>query len=187
MEAQFFIFNNNNNMAATKAEKTQVIKDLAEKFAKAKSIVFLGFQGLTVKDDMDFRRRLTKENVDYKVSKKTLIKKGLKEAKIEKVDDLVIEGPVSVAIGYEDEVAPARIAKEFSKTSDKIKILGGYMASKYLNASEMKTLAGLPGKDQMRAQLLGTINAPISGFVNVLAGNIRGLVTVLKAYGDTKK
>ncbi len=174
-------------MPATKAQKGQVIKDLADKFVKAKSIVFLGFQGLTVKDDMDFRRKLTKENIDYKVAKKTLIKKGLKEAKIENVDELVIEGPVSVAIGYEDEVAPARIAKEFSKVSDKIKILGGYMASKYLSAAEMKVLAGLPGKDQLRAQLIGTINAPVSGFVNVLAGNMRGLVTVLKAYGDTKK
>jgi len=174
-------------MAVTKAQKNQTIKDLSEKFAKAKSIVFLGFQGLTVKDDMAFRGKLRTENIDYKVARKTLIKRGLKDAKAEKVDELVLEGPVSVAIGYEDEVAPARIAKEFSKVSDKIKILGGYISSKMLNASEMKVLATLPGKDQLRAQLIGTINAPVSGFVNVLAGNMRGLVTVLKAYGDTKK
>lgn len=182
-----FIFNDNNNMAVTRTQKSQIIKDLAEKFSKAKSVVFLGFQGLTVKDDMALRQKMREENIEYKVARKTLIKKGLMDAKVEKADELDLEGPVSVAIGYDDEVAPARIAKEFSKVSDKVKILGGYMASKFLNAGEMKTIATLPGKDQLRAQLIGTINAPVSGFVNVLAGNMRGLVTVLKAYGDSKK
>lgn len=183
----FLFFNSNNYMPATREQKNQVVKNLSEKFEKAKSIVFLGFQGLTVKDDMELRRKLRAENVDYKVAKKTLIKRGLKDMKAEKVDELTLEGPVSVAIGYEDEIVPARIAKEFSKVSDKLKIMGGYMGIKFMTASEMKVLAGLPGKDQLRAQLIGTINAPVAGFVNVLAGNMKGLVTVLKAYADKKK
>lgn len=187
VDTQFYFIFNFIIMTVTREQKNKTLKDLSERFSKAKSVVFLGFQGLTVKDDMSLRKKLKGENVDYKVAKKTLIKIGLKEAKAEKVDELVLEGPVAVAIGYEDEIAPARLASEFSKTNDKIKILGGYIASKYINAKDMKIFATLPGKDQLRAQLVGTINAPISGFVNVLAGNIRGLVNVIKAIGDNKK
>jgi len=173
-------------MSITRQQKEEIIKSLSDKFSKAKSIVFLGFQGLTVKEDKELRNKLRSENIDYKVARKTLIRRSLKEIKIEGVDDISLEGPVGAAIGYEDEIAPARLANEFSKTNNKLQLLGGYISNKYANAKEIKALALLPGKDQLRAQLIGTINAPISGFVNVLAGNIRGLVTVLKAIGDKK-
>ena len=64
--------------------------------------------------------------------------------------------------------------------------MGGFVEMKYMDAVEIKSLALLPGKEQLRAQLVGTINAPVSGFVNVLAGNIRGLVNTLKAIGESK-
>lgn len=174
-------------MSITRQQKEEIIKSLSDKFSKAKSIVFLGFQGLTVKEDKELRSKLRSENIDYKVARKTLIRKSLKEINIEGVDDISLEGPVGAAIGYEDEIAPARLANEFAKTNKKLQLLGGFISNKYANAKEIKALALLPGKDQLRARLVGTINAPISGFVNVLAGNIRGLVTVLKAIGDNKK
>lgn len=174
-------------MPITRQQKEEIIKSLSDKFSKAKSIVFLGFQGLTVKEDKELRSKLRSENIDYKVARKTLIRRSLKEMNIEGVDDISLEGPVGAAIGYEDEIAPARLANEFAKTNKKLQLLGGFISNKYANAKEIKVLALLPGKDQLRAQLVGTINAPISGFVNVLAGNIRGLVTVLKAIGDGKK
>ncbi|MDF1498613.1 MAG: 50S ribosomal protein L10 [Patescibacteria group bacterium] len=174
-------------MSITKQKKGEIIKNLSDKFSKAKSIVFLGFQGLTVKEDEELRNKLRNESIDYKVAKKTLIKRSLKEVKIEDVDDIELEGPVGTAIGYDDEVAPARLANEYAKTNKKLKLLGGYISNKYLNEAQIKALAILPGKDQLRAQLVGTINAPVSGFVNVLAGNIRGLVNVLKAIEDNKK
>ncbi|MBU4512208.1 50S ribosomal protein L10 [Patescibacteria group bacterium] len=174
-------------MSITRQQKEEIIKSLSDKFSKAKSIVFLGFQGLTVKEDKELRSKLRGENIDYKVARKTLIRRSLKEINIEGVDDISLEGPVGAAIGYEDEIAPARLANEFAKTNKKLQLLGGYISKKYANAKEIKALALLPGKDQLRAHLVGTINAPISGFVNVLAGNIRGLVTVLKAIEDGKK
>jgi large subunit ribosomal protein L10 len=174
-------------MSITRQQKEETIKNLSDKFSKAKSIVFLGFQGLTVKEDKELRSKLRSENIDYKVSRKTLIRRSLKEIKIEGVDDISLDGPVGTAIGYEDEIAPARLANEFAKTNKKLQLLGGFISNKYASAKEIKALALLPGKVQLRAQLVGTINAPISGFVNVLAGNIRGLVTVLKAIEDRKK
>lgn len=171
---------------ATKDQKKKIIENLSDKFSKSKAIVFLGFQGLSAKENIELRRKLRGENVDYKVAKKTLIKKGLEDAKVIGDNELDLEGPVAVAIGYDDEVAPARLSSEYSKTNEKLRLLGGFIATKYMDAKEIKALALLPGKDQLRAQLVGTINAPVSGFVNVLAGNMRGLVNVLKAIEEKK-
>ena len=173
-------------MPITKEQKKKTIVDLYDRFSKSKSIVFLGFQGITVKENIELRRKLRDENIDFKVARKTLIRKGLKEAKFENSENLELEGPVAVAVGYDDEIAPARLANEYSKENKKLKLLGGFVETKYMNAIEIKSLAILPGKEQLRAQLIGTINAPVSGFVNVLAGNIRGLVNVLKAVGENK-
>ena len=174
-------------MSITRQDKEKIVQNLSDKFSRAKSIVFLGFKGLTVKEDGELRSKLRSEDIDYKVARKTLIKRGLKEVNIEGVEDLELEGPVGTAVSYNDEVAPARLAREYAKTNKKLKLLGGYVSNKYLDAAEIKALSLLPGKDQLRAQLVGTINAPVSGFVNVLAGNIRGLVNVLKAIEDDKK
>jgi len=174
-------------MTITRQQKEKTVKNLTGKFSKSKSIVFLGFQGLTVKEDTDLRSKLRAENIDYKVARKTLIKRSLKEINIEGVDDIKLEGPIGAAIGYDDEIAPARIAHEFAKTNKKLILSGGYISQKYLNADQIKALAILPGKDQLRAQLIGTMNAPVSGFVNVINGNLRGLVTVIKAISEKKE
>ncbi|MEA1937272.1 MAG: 50S ribosomal protein L10 [Patescibacteria group bacterium] len=174
-------------MSITKEQKREIIDDLSGRFSKSKAIVFLGFQGLTAMDNISLRRKLRNEEVEYKVAKKTLLKKGLEEAKFENSKELNLDGPVAVAIGYDDEVAPARLANEYAKENKKLKLLGGFIEMKYLDAVEIKELALLPGKEQLRAQLVGTINAPVSGFVNVLAGSMRGLVNTLKAIGENKE
>ncbi|MBW6440730.1 50S ribosomal protein L10 [Patescibacteria group bacterium] len=171
-------------MTITKQKKEDIVKNLSEKFFKAKSIVFVGFKGLTVFEDAELRTKLRSENVDYKVARKTLIRKSLQEVNIEGAEDLILEGPVGAVIGYDDEVAPARLTNDYAKTNKKVNLLGGYISNKYLDESQIKALALLPGKDQMRAQLIGTINAPAAGFVNVLSGNMRGLVTALKAISE---
>ena len=170
----------------TKEQKKEIVEDLDDRFSKSKSIVFLGFQGLTAVESIDLRRKLKSENIDCKVARKTLIKKGLEKAGFENSESLDLDGPVAAAIGYDDEVAPARLVNEYSKENKKMKLLGGFIETKYMNAIEIKSLAILPGKEQLRAQLVGTVNAPVSGFVNVLAGNIRGLVNTLKAIGENK-
>lgn len=170
----------------TREQKKRILADVADKVSRGKSVVFLGFQGLGAEDTLELRRKFRAETVDLTVAKKTLIRKVLTDAKVQGVEDFVLEGPVAVAIGYEDEVVPARIAKEFGKTRESLQILGGVMNQELIDAEDMKRIAALPGKDQLRAQLVGTINAPVSGFVNVLAGNLRGLVTVLDAIAKEK-
>lgn len=173
-------------MPITKERKKEIIKDLSDKFSKAKAIMFLGFQGLTAKESSELRKKFREENVDFKVAKKTLIKRGLKDGKIENADNLILEGPVGVAVGYDDEISSAKLAYEYFKINNKLQILGGFISSEYMNADEVKALALLPNKEQLKAQLVGVISSPISGFVNVLAVNIKELINTLRAISEKK-
>ena len=135
---------------------------------------------------MCIRDRLCKdENVLYMASKKTLVQKAIEQAGIAG-DVNSFEGSVSVAFGQGDEVAPARVLAEYAKKHEAVKLYGGLLEGNFIDGGKVKALAALPTKHQLLGQLVGTLNAPVSGFVNVLAGNLRGLVTVLDAIKEQK-
>lgn len=169
----------------TKAQKKELVKDLAQKIKESKSVVFADFKGVKVKDLTELKKELRKEGISFKVLKKTLINIALKEAGVE-ASTKEMEGQVAISTSPKDEVAPAKIISKFSKANENIKILGGVLESKSMTIEEVKSLAMLPSKEELLGKLVGTIQAPISGFANVLAGNIRGLVQVLKGIGESK-
>ena len=167
----------------TKKQKEEIVKDMASKAKEAKAVVFSDFKGVKVKDLTQLKKDLRKEGVDFKVAKKTLINIAFKEAGIE-IDTKEMEGQVAVSISTQDEVAAAKIIEKFAKTNQNLKILGGILESKLMSIEQVKALAKLPSKEEMLGKLVGTIQAPISGFVNVCAGNLRGLVQVLKGISE---
>lgn len=166
-------------MAKTRQQKEFDLAELTAKVKAAKSIVLSEYRGTTVKDIDTFRNALRKEAVFTKVYKVPLLHKALEANGISAHVDYKV--PVVVSVSAEDEVAPARIVKAVSKDVKTINILSGVVDGKFMDKSQMMALAELPSKQEMRAQLVGTLNAPVSGFVNVLAGNIRGLINVLNA------
>lgn len=168
----------------TKDQKKELVKDLAGQIKAAKSVVFADFQGLRVKDLSELKKELRKSDAGFKVMKKTLMKIAFKNAGID-FDPEKLEGQVAVSLSP-DEVVAAKIIDTFSRKNENIKILGGIVDAKEMTASEMKVLAKLPGREELLAKLVGTIKAPVSGFVNVMTGNLRGLVQVLKAVADSK-
>lgn len=172
-------------MAKTKAQKELTLKDLSERIGAAKSLVFANFQGLKVKESDELRELCRGQNIGYFIAKKTLVAKALKEKGLA-VDAKAFQGGVSVLFGNEDEIAPAQIAANFAKTHEAMKLFGGVLEGAYIDGAKVAELAKLPSKQQLLGHLVGTLNAPISGFVNVLAGNLRGLVTVLSAIKDKK-
>ena len=95
-----------------------------------------------------------------------------------------------MVFGFGDEVSAAKVVAEFKKTVKTMQFVAGILpdgtASDYLDAVQVANLATIPGKKELLAKLVGSINAPVSGFVNVLAGNLRGLVTVLQAMQEKK-
>lgn len=172
-------------MAKTKQQKEVTLNDLSLRIGQAKSLVFANFQGLKVKESDELRALCRGQNVGYFIAKKTLVTKALKERGWT-VNAKAFDGGVSILFGNEDEVAPAQIAANFAKTHETMKLFGGVLEGAYIDGAKVAELAKLPSKRELLGRLVGTLNAPVSGFVNVLAGNLRGLVTVLSAIKDKK-
>ncbi|MCX6808954.1 MAG: 50S ribosomal protein L10 [Candidatus Berkelbacteria bacterium] len=168
-------------MAKTRELKSELIDSMNSKFDRAKSAVIVDYKGLKVKESEELRRLLRAKNVEFNVTKNTLVRIAMKKHGIE-FDESIFKKPVAIAFAMGDEVAPAKEIDLFAKKHEALEILGGILENKMIDAAMVKKLASLPSKDQMRAQFVGTIAAPLSGFVNVMAGNLRGLVQVLNAY-----
>jgi large subunit ribosomal protein L10 len=167
-------------MSKSKSQKHSDLQELTDVVKSAKSMVFTDYRGTTVKDMDKFRKALRKENVISKVYKITLIKKALQANGIE-AQGIDYKTPVIMSVSKEDETTPARIIKALAKEVKTIAVLEGVVDGKIISKAQVAALADLPSKDQLRGMLVGTINAPVSGFVNVLAGNIRSLINVLNA------
>ncbi|NCN99891.1 50S ribosomal protein L10 [Candidatus Falkowbacteria bacterium] len=175
-------------MPKNKLQKQEIFRTLSEKIKNSKSLVFAGFNAFGVKDNEELRAKLKAENSEYYVAKKTLINLALKESKID-INVRDFEGKVAAIFSYEDEIAPAKIIGAFRKDKEKVEkvfFLGGILEGKILSKDQVEALSQLPSKQELYASIVGSLNAPVSGFVNVLAGNLRNFVGVLKAIGETK-
>ena len=175
-------------MPKSKEQKRTILKELGEKIAKAKSIVFTKFNGLTVKENEALRAKLLKENTEYYVAKKTLFNLAFKDKAIAGLEVKNFNGQVAAVFGYGDEMAPAKIVDQFKKDKEgKLEFIGGILENKFLSGAEVSALAKLPSKQELYARIVGSINAPVSGLVNALAGNLRNLVYALNAIKDKKQ
>lgn len=174
------------HMPKTREQKENIIENLAKKLAKFKSLVFIDYKGLTVKESSQIKKLCKKEKAEYIVAKKTLIQLAIKKAGLEDIDAKALQGNIALIVGFEDEIAPAKIAANFAKDHQSLKLLGGIMENKYINFDQVTALSKIPSKIELLSKLVGSINAPVSGFVNVLAGNLRGLVNVLNGIKDSK-
>ncbi len=170
-----------------KAQKEEVVKAVAEKAKGAKALVFANFKGVSVKDITGIRRELMKSGSSWQVLKKTLLNIALKDAGVS-VNARELDGQVGVAFSS-DEVTAAKVLVDFKKANKEstLEIVGGSLGTEALDVKAVKALALLPSQDELRAKLVGTLQAPISGFVRTLSGNLSGLVRVLGAVRDSKQ
>ena len=172
-------------MAKTKEQKNKMLESLEESLETVKGAILIDYRGLKVKETEELRNSLREKNISMHIVKNSLVKIALKKKGIE-IDEGVFKKPVAIAFSTEDEVTPAREIVLFAKKHEALEILAGIMDKKMIDSSVVAMLAKLPSKDQLRAQVVGTIAAPLSGFMNVMSGNLRGLVNVIKAYGESK-
>ena len=154
-------------MALTKAKKSQLLEDASSITKGAKTIVFVKFDKLTVSDVNTLRRNLQKEDIGYVVAKKTLLKRALG---IQNLTGDLPEMPGQIAVAYStDLLSPAREVFSFAKThKDNISIVGGVFEGKYMNASEMMSIATIPPLQTLRGMFVNLINSPIQRFAVVL-------------------
>jgi large subunit ribosomal protein L10 len=172
-------------MALTREQKKNIINDLESKIEKQKSIVFMDFTGIKVKELAKLRETLKESGNEMKVAKKSLMEIALKNKNIE-LDSKKLEGEVAMVFGYEDEITPSKLVYQFSRENQKAKILGGFLENRFYEISDIIRLAELPSKEQLLGMLLGTLSAPATNLVGVLSGNMRKLVFALSQIKEKK-
>ena len=171
------------NMPKTKKQKQEILVGIKDKLAKMKATVFVNFSGIPVKELNELRAKAKEQGIDYLVAKKTILSRALSEYNLTGKD---LEGEVAALFAFEDEVAPAKLIKEFAKSHNKMKVVGGILEGGFIEPAKVMTLAALPSKPELLAKAVGSIAAPLSGLVNVLCGNLRGLACVLNAIRENK-
>ena len=150
------------------SEKQAIVAGLTEKIQNAAAGVLVDYSGITVAEDTEMRRKLREENVDYSVVKNTLVRFAINNAGLEDLDPL-LNGTTSLAISTEDPVAPARVISEYAKKfTNHFEIKGGFMDGKVISVDEINALAAIPPLPILRAQVLGTMLAPITSLAIVL-------------------
>lgn len=166
--------------------KQAVVADIKDKLERSKSVLFLDYRGLTVAEVTELRNKMRAAGVEYCVLKNTMIARAADSLGIVGLES-ILEGPTAVAFGYEDPVAPAKILVEFAKASKKTNIKGAVLGGKVLDESGAKNLAELPSKEELLAKMLGSLNAPVTGFVMVLSGVLSKFVRTLDAIAQQKQ
>ena len=164
-------------------QKKQVVAELAESLKQSCTGVLVDYKGITVAEDTKLRKELREAGEDYRVVKNTLLGRALKEAGIDGLEG-VLEGATAIAMNKGDYVSGAKILAKFAEDSKAFEIKAGFVDGKVIDAEGVKNLAKLPSKEVLLAQVLGGLNAPITGFVTVLNGTMKGLVVALNAIAE---
>jgi large subunit ribosomal protein L10 len=170
-----------------RTNKETVVKGITDKFDRMTSAVFLDFKGLDVATVSKLRDEFRKSGVEYKVVKNTLIKHAIKRHAWAKNLDTSLVGMTGVAFSYEDPSAAAKVVKAFRKdpAGEKLQIKAALIEGSILDAKGVEEqLAQMPGKNELRAMLLATLQAPLQKFVALLNAPQQNFVYLLSAKKD---
>ncbi len=172
-------------MPKTRSQKQDDLKKLTDQLGRMKSVVLATSSGVKVSDVTMLRRQMRSETAEYVVIKKTLLARALKDAGIDYPGLADLKEGIALAFGFADEVAPAKLLSDFRKDHETVNFLGGIVGGTVYSAAEVQALAKLPSRQELLAKLVGSLAAPLSGFVRVAAGPLRGFLTVLDAKAKT--
>ena len=167
-------------MPITREKKGELVAKYVEKIRRSQAVYVTEYRGLTVKQIQDLRRELRSNDTELIVAKNTLMSRALTEAGLPAPETL-FTGPTAVALCYKDLAAPAKAINKFAKDSKVLVVRGGVLGHTVFNASGVEQMADLPSREQLLGQVVGVLQAPLSGLVTVLSGTVRGLMNVLNA------
>jgi large subunit ribosomal protein L10 len=175
-------------MAISRESKEKAVAQLSTDLGRIKLAVMTDYRGLSVPEIEELRGILRDEGITYRVTKNTLLRLAAQSTPaLKNIDQEAFTGPMALALGFDDEVAPARVIFQYAKKHDALEIVGGITADGILlSAAEVKALATLPTREQLLGQVVGTIAAPLTGFVGVMSGNVRSIINVLNALSEAK-
>jgi large subunit ribosomal protein L10 len=167
-------------MLLTKERKNEVLSELKSLFEVSSASIASNYSGLKANELTELRKAMAGKGIRLIVTKNSLVKKALEEVKLE-IDQTILDNPVIFAFGS-DEVETAKVLSQFAKEHEALKILGGIVQGESSDQAKIKVLSLLPSREELQGKLVGILAAPTYGLVNVLHGNIRGLVSVLSQY-----
>ena len=166
-------------------EKARIIEELTEKL-KGNSVVLVDYQGINVAQSTQLRERSREAGIEFMVAKNTLAQLAADRAGAEGISELLV-GPTAMAFS-EDPVAGAKLMAEFSNEVEPFELKGGLLeGGRVVDAAGVAALARLPGREQLIAQVVGGIQSPLAGLVNVLNGTIRNLAVALNQVAEQKR
>ena len=168
------------------AQKQEVVADLSAKLSKAKCLYLTDFTGLDVAAITELRRRLTNAGVEYMVVKNTLARRALTGGPYEGLTEH-LAGPNAFALSDEDVVTAARILTEFARERERPQIRAGAVEGRIVSIEEIRRIANLPPRDQLLAQVLGTMRAPLTGLAFTLGGLLSKFVRTVDAVREQKQ
>ena len=168
-----------------RSQKEEVVSQLKGDLSEAGSFVVAHYSGLTVAQMTDLRSRMRAAGATVKVAKNRLVKLALEGTDAAVASDL-FEGPTVIAYSS-DPIAAPKIASQFAKENQKYVILGGAMGAVKLEEKDVKALADMPSLDELRAKIVGVINAPASNLARIVAAPAGSLARVIQAYADKDK
>lgn len=164
--------------AGARPEKVQRVETLRRWLQSASAAILTDYRGLNVGELAQLRARLREAGAEYRVVKNTLLQRAAQSLGIAALDPY-LEGPTAVAVSTADPLAPVRVLQEFIRTMRKLEVKGGLVEGQVYTAAQVKALAELPGKPQLQAMVVGTLQAPIAGLLGALTGLQRNLVYAL--------
>jgi large subunit ribosomal protein L10 len=174
-------------MNRTKAQKQEMVTTLAQQVAKSPTIYVTDFTGLNVAHITDLRRRLRAVGVEYVVVKNTLARRALTESQRREGGlEEHLAGPTALVLAGADPVSAAKVLTDFAKETEKLAIKIGLVEGKPITPAQVKSLAALPSKQQLLAQLGGALQAPMAGFLGVLNGLLYSMVGALEALKEQR-
>ena len=161
------------------------VEQLTDKLAKAKAIYFTEYHGLNVEDITELRREFSKNDIEFKVAKNTLIKLAAKNNKLDGLSPYLI-GSTAIAISYDDPTGPARVLKQFRKEHELPDVKGIIFDGEVLEGKEFKRIADLPTKDQLLATFVSTLSSPMTKLALTLKSSMTDLGNTLSNLKDQK-
>lgn len=176
-------------MAVSRESKEQAVAQLTEELGRLKLAVMTDYRGLTVAEGEELRAKLREEGITYRVTKNTLLRIAAKNnPKMANLDPSSFTGPMALALGFDDEIAPARLIFQYAKEHEALEIVGAITGEgELLTPAQVKALAMLPTREQLLGQLVGTIAAPLTSFIGVAGAQVRSILYVLNAINQTKE
>ncbi len=163
-------------------KKGRAIKSLARSLDEATIVLLSDYRGLTVAEMGRLRRQLRESSSKLEVAKNTLVKRAATQIGFDDSIDSLLVGPTALVMSFNEDIASsARAVRDYARTSRVFKIKGGFLGRRVIGEDDINRVADLPSREVLLGQVVGGIQAPVTGLVTVLSGTLRGLVNVLDA------